>query len=207
MGTELANFARDLRITLAPTTRSRDIAAVARTTLAAAQIAHRIALGRSPSYRTWVDGRFGGALDTVKPSGGKIEIEFDLVDTGIVRWIAEMLRQFSPVLTGAYRDSHVLLADGAEVDPFGRIPQAKLYEFISTAIYAAKIERELSPQRPDGVYQAVALLAARRSNMDIRFAYGTRSDAVIPKQKFGRFADSGKNWTGKQPIITVRGVA
>lgn len=205
MGNELATFARDVQISFSPVARSRDVAAFARGALALAQIANRAALGRVPSHRTIVDGRAGGALETVKPNGGVIEFEFDFIDTEILRWISEKLHEHSPVRSGRYQRSHVLLADGVEVDPAGPIPHAKMYEFVSTAIYAKKIERGLSPQAPDGVFQVVAVLAQRRSNLDISFAYQPRSDAIAPSRKFGRFTDAGHNWTGAQPSIIVKG--
>jgi hypothetical protein len=50
---------------------------------------------------------------------------------------------------------------------------ASRYEFVSTVPYARKIERGLSPQAPDGVYQVVAVLAQKRFGnvARIRFSY------------------------------------
>lgn len=205
LANELAIFARDVQVSFSPAARSREVAAFARGALALAQIANRAALGRVPSHRTYVDGRAGGALETVRPNGGTIEFEFDFIDPEILRWISEKLHENSPVRSGRYKRSHVLLADGIEIDPIGPIPQAKIYEFVSTVIYAKKIERGLSPQAPDGVFQVVAVLAQRRSNLDISFAYQPRSDAIAPSRKFGRFTDAGYNWSGSQPAIIVKG--
>jgi hypothetical protein len=52
------------------------------------------------------------------------------------------LRQHSPVLTGRYRASHVLFADGVAVDPEKATDTAaNEWVFISTVPYARKIER------------------------------------------------------------------
>jgi hypothetical protein len=59
---------------------------------------------------------------------------------------------------GLYKRSHVLIADGVAVDD-GKIPPLAKTSDVRFNIqpYARKIERGLSPQRPDGVYQAVAV--------------------------------------------------
>lgn len=193
MSNELALFARDVQAAFTPAARSRDVATFARGALALAQIANRAALGRVPSHRVYVDGRAGAALETVKPNGGTIEFEFDLIDPAILRWISEKLHEFSPVRSGRYQRSHILLADGVEIDPAGEIPGAREFLFINSQPYSKAIERGLSPQRPDGVYQAVAILASRKSNLDIQFGYRP-------------LVDVGEKWTGAQPAIIVKGM-
>jgi hypothetical protein len=188
----LAGFARDLRVSLSPTARSVDIVAVATSVLVAAEAVNRLVLGRVPSHRTIVDGRAGAALESVSLNGGTIEFDFDFIDPAILRWISDTLHQFSPVRTGRYQRSHILLADGVEIDPTGAIPPAREYIFINSQPYAKAIERGLSPQRPEGVYQAVAIMAQRKSNLDISFGY-----QPLP---------GGGKWVGAQPAIVVRGV-
>jgi hypothetical protein len=190
----LASFARDLRISLSPAARSADIAAVATVALAAAEVVNRAILGRVPSHRTTVDGRAGAALESVRPNGGRIEFEFDFIDPELLHWISDQLHRFSPVRSGRYQRSHILLADGVEVDPTGTIPQAREFVFINSQPYARAIERGLSPQRPEGVYQAVAALARRRSNLDISFGYRP-------------LVDAGEKWMGAQPAIVIQGMA
>lgn len=159
---------------LSPAAQSKLIADFARETLAEAQTQNRQALGRDTPHKAFVDGRADAALDSVKPDG-RIVFEFELVND-IFAWIGEQLVLHSPVLTGLYRNSHHFYADGVEIeagptDP----PDAQEYAFVNALSYARKIERGLSDQAPDGVYEAVAALANRRfGNMArIRFSYRT----------------------------------
>ena len=67
-----------------------------------------------PSFTTIVDGRTGATEDSVKPLG---EIRYRFQYWGeILRAGLDFATQLSPVLTGAYRDSWFLLADGALVE-------------------------------------------------------------------------------------------
>jgi hypothetical protein len=156
---------------LSPKAQSKAIAGFAREKLAEAEQQNRRAIGRVPEHQTIVDGRREAPLDAVKPDG-VIVFEFELV-TELLGWIAGQLRTHSPSLTGRYAASHKLFADGAEVDA-NNPPAAEVYEFLPVGIpYARKIERGLSPQAPDGVYQVVAELAAKRfgNQANIQFTY------------------------------------
>ena len=97
----------------------------------------------------------------------------------------------SPRLTGHYASSHVLFADGAETSVNNPAP-AEEYVFVNTTPYARKLEGTKgrppsSPQAPDGVYQAVATLARKFSNVaKVTFSYrtvagGERNPAIIVK--------------------------
>jgi len=135
-----------------------------------------------PDHTTTVDGRREAAPESVRPDG-VIVFEFELVLEAL-SWIARELRQYSPTRSGHYAGSHILLADGIEVDA-GNPPPAHSYEFVPTVLYAGKIERGLSSQAPDGVYQVVAALAARRFGNQARvdFTYasvgGQRQPAIV----------------------------
>jgi hypothetical protein len=85
-----------------------------------------------------------------------------------------------------------LLADGAEVDPSGaNVPPADEYVFINTVPYARRIERGSSSQAPDGVYQAVAMLARGRFGNIARITYSFRT------------VSSGKK-SERNPAVVVR---
>jgi hypothetical protein len=118
-----------------------------------------------------VDGRKGAALESVKPDG-IIVTEFSLIDD-VLEWIGDMLVKGSPVKTGRYSESHILFADGVEVEPGAALPEAEEYVYLNVQPYARKIERGLSPQAPDGVYEGVAAMARSRfSNIArIRFTF------------------------------------
>jgi hypothetical protein len=155
-------------------------------------------LGRAPPSTTYVDGRAGAPLASVRPEG-VVFTEFELLIDVLV-FVSEMLTKFSPVgrrpdrrpgHPGLYQRSHTLFADGVEIDVTtpSLVPQlvaANEYVFINTLPYARKIEHGLSPQRPDGVYQAVANIARRRYSKiaKIMFSYrsifkGERNPAII----------------------------
>ncbi|GLK67010.1 hypothetical protein [Hansschlegelia plantiphila] len=193
---------------LSPKAQSRQIANFARQQLAEAQEINRQALGRVPDHVTIVDGRANAPVDTVRPDG-VIVFAFELLDD-LFSWIAEQLVRHAPVLTGAYRESFVFLADGVAV-PAGVIaPAAEEYVFLSPLPYARKIERGLSSQAPDGVFQVVADLAKRRfGNMaHIRFSYRAFGDAgfvpyapalrLTSRNRKGQFASDGRDRTAQK---------
>lgn len=194
--------------------RSRQFAAYAREALVEAQEVNRQATGQVPPHETFVDGRRGAALETVKPDG-TIVFEFDLLND-LFEWIGLTLMQHSPVLSGRYQDSHLFFADGVELDPGATLPQAQEYAFVNAQAYARKIERGQSPQAPDGVYEAVATLANRRFSNVARVRFGYRS---LPAGAIGDWAkttnmranqnsrnrpgDKRFEWLTRQPAIVI----
>jgi len=174
----IGNFARDVKLVidrnLSAEARQKLAAREARRILSEAQATNARVLGEAPQHRQIVDGRVGAPLESVNPDRGKIVFEFSLVGP-VLEWIDEQLVLNSPVLTGRYRDSHVLLADGVEVDVDAgeKVPKAEVYTFTNVQPYARKIERGLSDQAPDGVFEVVADTARRRFGniANIRFSY------------------------------------
>ncbi len=145
---------------LSPSARSKLLASFAEEQFKEAQTLNSRALGRVPKYETFVDGRAGADLATVKPSGS-IVFEFELV-SDVIEWIQQMLIQHSPERSGRYSRSHILFADGVEVQFGANVPDAHEYVFVNTQPYARKIERGLSAQAKSGVYEIVSVLASRR---------------------------------------------
>jgi len=178
VSTRIESIDRDIELILAedlsPMAVSAAIADAARLAINEAEDINTRALGRTPVKRVYVDGRLGAALETVSPRG-TILAEFDLMEDSI-RWIGQQLVQHSPVLTGAYARTHFLLVDGVEIDPETPIP-ATFDEivFINAQPYARKIERGLSDQAPDGVYEGVAAIAAKRLGAFAKVRFGYRS--------------------------------
>jgi hypothetical protein len=126
-------------------------------------------LGRIPPKTITVDGRPGAALDSVKPVGGSIIVEWELI-TDVLVWIGNTLRDRSPVVSGAYRDSHTLYADGTEIRIGAAVP-ANVSElvFLSPLPYARKIEigktesgRDFVIQVPNRIYERTARDASLR---------------------------------------------
>ncbi|CAH1670751.1 MULTISPECIES: hypothetical protein [unclassified Chelatococcus] len=199
---------------------------VARQVLADAQEQNRRATGRVPEHETYVDGRKGAPLESVKPTG-TVVFEFDLYE-GVFAWIGEQLVLHSPALTGDYRASHLFLADGVPIEAGAKVPEAGEYVFVNSQPYARKIERGQSDQAPDGVYEAVAALAARRFGNIAAIKYSFRAldnGALLAYQPAarvvkriargqfgaGRFTATGEDRTAqrreqslRQPAIVIR---
>lgn len=152
---------------LSPESRSRSLAAFATEQLKAAQDINRAAIGSVPGHETYVDGRRSVDLQTVRPNG-VIVFEFNLL-AELFAWIDFMLITHSPVKDGDYRRSHILLANGVEIDPDAPLPDVREFVYLNTQPYARKIEgdkrrgrKPSSLQAPDGVYEVVSVLAKRR---------------------------------------------
>jgi hypothetical protein len=181
------------------------LAAFALEKIEEAKAQNKQALGRVPPYKTYVDGREGAPLESVKPNG-VIRVEFQLVNEAIA-WIYQQLQIHSPVLTGRYANSHELFADGVQVDNPNAAPPAEEYVFLNTQPYARKIEGDLSRepssrQAPEGVYEAVATLAQNKFSRlgKIRFSYRTPIGGQIAG---GRIGDRSKRRT-PAIIVTLR---
>lgn len=177
----LRSFSRDLQVvvqrTLAAAARQRVAADFARRVLAQAQDQNARVLGQVPAHETFVDGRPTTALESVNPDRGEILFRFNLA-TDVFQWIDEQLIIHSPVgdtpKSPEYSKSHIFFADGDQADPSG-IASGETFIFLNTVPYSRKIERGQSKQAPDGVYEVVATLAARRFGNIARVRFGYRS--------------------------------
>lgn len=150
---------------------------------------NRLELGYYPDMEVYVDGREGAALTSVRPNG-TISAVFDVVE-GMLEWIGHELVQMSPVLTGEYARSHLLFVDGVERDPMAPMPMDfQEAAFVNEQPYSRKIERGLSGQAPDGVYEAIAAVAKKRFGNVAQIRYSFRSL-------------TGEH-TDRQPAIIVR---
>jgi hypothetical protein len=180
--TKVEPIHRDIRLLLndlSAESQSAAIASFAREQLADAQDINKRALGSLPTHETFVNGQRSSNIDAVKPSGSVV-YEFDLFSS-VFGFIDLLLIRNSPVGTppkdrhpGLYRRSHILLADGVEVDQRAALPDAREFVYLNTQPYARKIEKGLSQQAPDGVYQVVAHLAARRFGNIAKITFGYR---------------------------------
>jgi hypothetical protein len=145
-----------------------DVASYAAQAIAEVDQANRRILGRSAPPTVTVDGRAGVGLGQVNLAHGVIVADWALVGD-VLAWIGETLRQRSPVLSGRYRDSHTLFADGVEVEIGGAVPQASEYVFLNPLPYARKIEigttrsgRAFVIQVPNRIYERTAADAQAR---------------------------------------------
>lgn len=203
----LLEFAADLN----DTGRSAILAGFAKEQLAEAQKINQASAGYIPDHDTFVDGIKGAREESVKPDG-VIVYEFQLV-VETLEWIEAALLKASPHRSGRYMRSHVLLADGAEVQYGADIPQAEKYIFLNSQPYARKIERGLSSQAPNGVFQSVAEMAKRRfSNIaSIKYTFeglvSSNTDleawARRTKQRRRIAPKTTEAWNRRQPAIVV----
>lgn len=195
-----------IRQELSPQAQSERLAAFARESLEEAEDANAEALGHRPTHETFVDGRAGASEDSVRPDG-VIAYEFELVEE-VFAYIDAQLRAHSPVGSGAdkhsglYQRSHVFYADDVEADPLNPPPDVEVGTFVNATPYARKIEAGESPQQPDGVYEVVTALAARRFGnvAKVQFGYRTATGGGIVGGLVGNKS------AGRNPaiIVTVR---
>lgn len=152
-----------------------------------------VAIGKNAAVTVTVDGRLNVPLESVNPAAGVIEFEWSLVDD-VLQWIWQALKDRSPVDSGDYRDSHVLLADGAPVTPGGTIPPASTFIFANAQPYARRIElgktksgRDFVLQVPSRIYERVAKDAkARFGNLAaIEFDFYQMADAYTLHPRAG----------------------
>lgn len=189
--------------------RSARLADFAREQLAAAESINEAALGFVPKHQTIVDGAAGVSEDHVRPDG-VIVYAFELIGD-LFAWISEQLRAHAPVRSGHFRDSIQLFADGVLLDiGAGEIPTAREYVFLSPLPYARKIEGSgargpESRQAPDGVFEAVAVLAAQRfsNQAQIRFSFrAPLGDRLVQGKSVG---NAGNDLRVPAIVVTMRG--
>jgi hypothetical protein len=190
---------------LSPEAMSRQFAEFAQETFDEADAINESILGRKPSSQTFVDGREGAPLSSVKPTG-RIVREYQLVPDALSE-IREMLRAISPRVTGRYQASHTLFADGVEIPEGSPIPIAERYVFASTVPYARKLERLYQ------VYANIAREASGRFGNTARITVGfesVRGGDVLSWARSTRMShrrrSNKEDWFTRQPaiIVTVR---
>lgn len=154
-----------------PQTRARAFADMAAQAINEIDRDNDAALGRDILFKTFVDGRETTNLRLAKERS-EIVARWALAP-GVVAYIDDLLTHAGPVLTGAYRQSHVIYADGVEIDDPDKATGAREVMFLSLAPYARKIERGKKGYAPGHVYEAIAAMAkARFSNVAlIKFTY------------------------------------
>jgi hypothetical protein len=141
--TRITSFANTAKIlvdsTLSPKARIEKVRIYTQREITKADEINRRALGAVPPKTITVNGRADDeSLSGITADRGIIIAEWRLVGD-VLEWIMTTLRERSPVVSGDYRDGHIMLADGAEADPF-HPPMATSFTFLNTVPYARKIE-------------------------------------------------------------------
>ncbi|WP_370193291.1 MULTISPECIES: hypothetical protein [Aurantimonas] len=198
-----------------PEARTKRLADVARDEIAVADAINRRAVGSDVPRKVFVDGREGAPLMSVKP-GGMVFAEWEFVGQAI-GFIWGSLMAASPTRSGRYRASHLLIIDGIEHNDPASVPETfEEAVFINSQPYARKIERGLSRQAPDGVFQTVAAVSNRRfGNLaKVKFTYRPLTGQTALDSwaqgtslfKVGRRTMSNaerEEWLRRQPAIVV----
>lgn len=174
--TRITSFANTAKIlvdsTLSPKARIEKVRTYAQREITKADEINRRALGAVPPKTVTVNGREDESLSTITPDRGIIIAEWRLVGD-VLQWIMTTLRERSPVQSGDYRKGHIMLADGAEADPYNP-PMATQFTFLNTVPYSRKIEIGKTESGRDFVIQ-----------VENRIYIRTGEDA---KAKFGNIA-------------------
>jgi hypothetical protein len=185
---------------LSPAAQSRAFAAFAREEIKAGDELNRQILGRVPPRTVTVDGSPGSALERVSPTG-TIVAEWELV-VDILQWIADTLRERSPVVSGIYREGHTLFIDGVEVPMGAQIPSATEYVFTNQVPYARKLEvgktesgRDFVVQVPNRIYERTFKDAKARFGKQVRISFGY--EALVGAYKLQQDG-TNRRWTSKK---------
>ena len=183
--TEIAEWVQEVR---SPAVASREIAALVLSEIAAMDEVYLRIVGHVVRRLITVDGQRGRDLSLVRPDGGEIDVEWDVVSDVLI-WIGQTLRDRSPVVSGKYREGHTLYADDQMVPIGGVIPPAARYTFINLQPYAHKIEigktengRDFVIQVPNRIYERTAIDANTRFGniARITFDYEPTSYVTAP---------------------------
>ena len=217
MAARISPVFRDLELSLSAhlseRRRSERLAAFALEKITEAKIANGRD-GEMARHRQIVDGREGAALTSVKPEG-VIVARFDLLRE-VLDWIGDMLVKSSPTASGRYAKSHVLYVDGEPFSGEGPLPEGKVYSFSNVQPYARRIEFGWSSKAPDGVFEAVATVAARKFGNVAKIKFGffpVVGAAQLDKWAGKTGAKPGRRklkaaaldeWRRRQPTIFVR---
>lgn len=211
-------FDREIELLLnelsSPEAQSARLAEFAAEQIAEAKAINREATGTNAPHREIVDGRLGAPLSSVRPNG-VIIADFDVL-TEVLGWIGDELIRTSPVLTGRFRQSHVLYVDGEPHEPGTPIPSAELYTFVNSQPYARKIEKGFGDAVTDGLYEGISAVAHKRFGNIARITFGWQ--ALHGAAALDRWVDNASQkkadrtltgakldeWRRRQPTIFVR---
>ncbi len=196
---------------LDPATAARQVAAFARDQVAQAETIDAEALGHDVTHTDFVNGLPSQDYEAVKP-GQSIVAVFDL-GTDALQWILDMLILAAPYLTGQFKRSITIYADGEPVDSVAAAANASEVVFLPLVPYGRKIERGQSPQAPEGVFQGVAALAAARygNQASIKFSFREPTGGANELETWARKHSAKAGWRQRrqysvdvrQPAIVV----
>lgn len=182
---EIAEWVQEVR---SPAVAAREIATFVMSEIVSMDAVYLRIAGHVVRRLIMVDGQPGRDLALIRPDGGEIDVEWDVVSDVLI-WIGQTLRDRSPVRSGKYREGHTLYADDQMVPIGGVIPPAARYTFINLQPYAHKIEigktengRDFVIQVPNRIYERTAIDANTRFGniARITFDYEPTSYVTAP---------------------------
>jgi hypothetical protein len=145
-----------------PDTIAREFSRMVREDIARIDRENAAVAGHKLPLSTFVDGAEKEPLPAAVDQKSTISARWE-VSIGAISYVCELLQGSGPVLSGAYRRSYRIYADGREVASWSDIPiGTREVLIVSTVPYARKIERGRGGYAPGAVYQAVAAMAAAR---------------------------------------------
>jgi hypothetical protein len=153
---------------------------------------NRTALGRIPEKVIYVDGRISDTLEGLKVPGSVV-VEYEIV-SDLVEQIMIYLRRTAPVLTGRFRDTIWIYADGVRVtDPAQTVGASEII-IAPTVAYARKIERGQG-KFPGKLFENAAKYAQKKfrgGGVSVKFTF---ADIIGGGTHLGRWAQKrpGRN--------------
>ncbi len=128
----------------------------------------------SPIYDRYVNGRHGAPEESVQAPGPILYV-FSYWKP-IIEFALDFLRKRSPVLTGKYQGSHVVMVGSQILRPDAEIGAGETVHIVATVPYARKIEvGHMRMSVPDGVYADAGRAVKQR--------FGGRNGAVIVRNR------------------------
>lgn len=194
MARRIVMTARDVQLataSIAPENIAKELARFARSSLRDVIAANEA----SPIYDTYVNGRIGADEDSVVPPG-PILYEFSYWEP-IIKFALAYLAKRSPVKTGRYQSSHIVMLGSQVISPDTQISAGEEVTIVDTQPYARKIEvGHMLMSVPDGVYQDARREVGRQFSGQVKvdFRMVSLPNGYILK---GRFSKGRKTYARK----------
>lgn len=176
--------------TLTPKAAKKHLMEFAMKEVAKADRQNQQALGRIPEKAMYVNGKLVSSLAEVTVPGTLI-IEYE-VTSDIVQQMMTYLRRESPFLTGRFRDSIGIYADGVRVATPEQVIGAEEIILVPTVAYARKIERGQG-KFPGKLFENAAKYAMKKfrgSGAKFKFSF---ADVTGGDTHLGRWARKRTN--------------
>lgn len=158
------------------------------------------ALGHPVESVTIVDGRRGAPVESVKAGG--VVVHLFAVHQAAIEFAFETLVSLSPVDTGHYEESHIMLVNGEEREPTAPVGVDDVVTLVNLVPYARRLEKGWSDQAPNGIYEVASeIIRARFGNIvNVRFSYGFFAGMAAGKH---RGTQAAVNRASSYPMIQL----